>query len=114
MAATPYTGTLTFRGKSGTPYIYPISGSDVADALVTFTTSGLTFQTMPTELVQLVDMVLSASGVDTTRLELLVNGNPTNLSFLDGTILKTIQQPRLTAFPWVAPGATLQLRQKTT
>jgi hypothetical protein len=111
MAATPYTGIVTFKGKSGANYVLPISGSDVALAFVTFSKSNQTFWNPP-ELVWLTDIALSASGVDTTRLELWANGADINVSFLDGMILKSIPLPRLTTTYPIAPGTMVQFKQQ--
>lgn len=111
MAATPYTGTLTFVGESGQPYVMPISGDDVAAAFVTFTKTGQKFWNAP-ETVYLTDIALSASGVDTTRIELFLNGADQNISWLDGTVLKSIQYPRVTRPIGIAQGAMIQFKQQ--
>lgn len=110
MAATPFKGILTLRGQSGQEYALPFSASDVAAAFATFDATGLTTCQLP-EAVQLRDIVVTAAGVDTTRLDLFVNGQQAPISFNDASVKNTIPLPRITVNPWFAPLAQIQLKQ---
>lgn len=110
MAATPFKGTITFKGKSGANYSLPISASDVADAFVTWSKSNQTFYTAP-ELVWITDISLTAAGVDTAWLDLYVNGADVNVRYNDTAVKNTVQMPRIAAAIPIAPGAMIQFKQ---
>lgn len=110
MAATPFKGIVTFKGKSGANYSLPISCSDVADAFATWSKSNQTFYTAP-ELVWLTDISLTAAGVDTNNLDLFVNGADVNIRYNDTGIKNTVQMPRLPAAIPISPGAMIQFKQ---
>lgn len=111
MAATPFKGIITLRGQtSGQDYALPFSASDVAAAFVTFDGTGLSVAQIQ-ELTQLRDIVLTAAGVDTTRLDLFVNGVQVPISFNDASVKNTIPVPRIAVSPYFASGAQIQLKQ---
>lgn len=99
MAATPKTGTLTFRGQSGRTYTYSIYNSDVADAFVTWSlngtagTSSVNFVSAP-ENMELIDASFVTGIVDTTAL----------LLYLDDAAIPG------TLFQWANAVNTLQSR----
>lgn len=111
MAATPFKGILTLKGlQTGADYALPFSASDVAAAFVTYDGTGATAYTPP-EKVQLVDIVLTAAGVDTSRLDLFVNGTQAPISFNDASVKNTIPVPRIVVHPVFAQLAQIQLKQ---
>jgi hypothetical protein len=82
MAATPKNATCVFRGSSGQSYIKDMYNPDVAGSLVTWdagagsgsgTPNFLTFD----EPVILEDMATVTGILDTTRLRIVGNNNPT-------------------------------------
>jgi len=81
MAATPKTGMLLLRGRSGKTYAYNIYNSDVANAFVTFATTGaagtgsVTFITAPEDCV-VADLSVVTGIVDTTSLVLWLDDGP--------------------------------------
>jgi len=105
MAATPKTGTLTFRGASGAIYSYSIYNSDVANAFVTWATTGVagsgsvTFITAP-ENMQLVDVSVTTGIVDTTALVLWLDDAPVRNSIMSWANLLNSLQSR--SFPPIA------------
>jgi hypothetical protein len=88
MVATPKTGTLIFRGRSGKAYSYSIYNSDVAAAFVTFATTGaagtgsVNFITAPEDMV-LEDISVVTGIVDTTSLVLWLDDGP-----VPGTVIQ--------------------------
>lgn len=110
MAATPFKGVLSLTGKSGAPYTLPFSASDVANAYVTFDDTNTSFAQIG-EPAMLTDIVLTAAGVDTTRLDLYVAGKASGITFNDASVKNTIPVPRIVVRPWIAPGAMIQLKQ---
>lgn len=110
MAATPFKGVLEVKDAKGVPIgTYAFSCSDVANAFATFDNSGLTFVRMPKDG-WITDIVLTAAGVDTTRLDLWADDRQTAYTFNDASVKNTIQRPRISPVP-VMGGAVLQLKQ---
>lgn len=111
MAATAYKGNLTFRGRSGQTYTVPFDADDIVGARIDFPQTGTEHYQTPEE-VQLVDIVTTEDGEDTSRIELYVNGMQTSWAWLLGQVVATIPAPRLLAYPRIAAGATVQFFQR--
>lgn len=110
MAATPFKGIMEVKDAKGNLLgSYAFSCSDVANAFATFDNSGLTFVSMPRDG-YISDIVLTAAGVDTTRLDLWGDNLPTPHTFNDASVKNTIQRPRISGIPVVGK-TTLQLKQ---
>jgi len=81
MAATPKTGTIRFRGRSGRDYAYAIYNPDVAASFNTFATTGaagsgsVNFITAP-EDITLVDVSVVTGIADTTAVVLWLDDGP--------------------------------------
>jgi hypothetical protein len=89
MAAAAFKGTITMLGLSGAQYQEPFAASDVANAFVTFDSSGLAFLNLP-EPVSVVDVALSASGTDTTKLRFWVNNRDSGKTVLNSGVVSTV------------------------
>lgn len=112
MVADTFKGLLTFRGvRSGANYLIPIDADDVAGNRIDFPQTGLEHWTPP-EDVDLIDIVNTEDGADTTRWELYVNGMQTSYSFVLGSLVATVPLPRLAAHPRIAANSTVQLYQR--
>jgi len=105
MAAAPQKGLLTFQGRSGAKYSYSIYASDVANAFVTFATTGVagtgsTNFVIAPEDIQLIDASIVTGLTDTTALVLWLNDAPVPNSVIqDANIVNTIQNR---SFPTLA------------
>lgn len=81
MVATPKTGTLQFRGKSGKQYAYSLYNSDVDEAFCTLATTGVAaagstdFITAPEDMM-LEDISVVTGIADTTALVLWLDDGP--------------------------------------
>lgn len=116
MAAAPQKGTLLFKGASGRLYSYSIYASDVANAFVTWATTGVaasgsTNFIIAPENMQLVDASIVTGLTDTTAMVLWLNDAPVPNSVIQDTNIVNTLQTR--AFPPVriAQGRKVQLAQ---
>lgn len=81
MAATPKTGMIRFRGKSGKAYAYNIYNSDVSGGFITWATTAAagtgntTFITAPEDMV-LEDVSVVTGIVDTTSIVCWLDDGP--------------------------------------
>lgn len=79
--ATPKTGTIQFRGKSGKQYSYSLYNSDVDEAFLTWATTGVAgsgsveFITAPEDMV-LEDISVVTGIADTTAVVLWLDDGP--------------------------------------
>lgn len=93
MAATPFKGTLALQKVSdGSPVMLRFSGSDVANAFVTFDDlNALAQLTVPQDSggYRIVDITLSAAGVDTTQLQLRRGTQDTTVILRDSLLANT-------------------------
>ena len=114
MAAAAFKGTISLLGISGAQYIEPFSMSDVANAYATFDSSGLTFLQLP-EPCTIVDIVEVTGGTDTTKTRIWVNNKDTGITYVNTSILNTINNriplPVNIGNPKTGGGVQLQIKQ---
>lgn len=110
--ATTFTGVITLTNiKTGEVQSEGFTASDVALALVTFTSTSNNFVNVLGDS-EITDIVLSAAGVDTSQIRLIVNGKDTGWTKLGAGIIVTVNN-RIPDSPRVRGGANLQLKQLT-
>lgn len=110
MAATPFTGSITLKYRNGRTQVATFSASDVANAFVTFNATNNNFVQANSEIGAIVDIALSAAGVDTTRLGVYVNGADQGIEYLGSGLVSTVNN-RIPSPPSFKPGASIQLKQ---
>ena len=114
MAAAAFTGTISLQGISGNQYVEPFSASDVANAFVTFDSSGLAFLQLP-EPCTIVDIVEVTGGTDTAKSRVWVNNRDTGITWVNDAILNTINNrvplPIKIGNPRTGGGVQLQIKQ---
>lgn len=122
MAADAFAGTMLFkeviRNQKGQVIGYgrtdiqPFTADDVAGNKLTFTKTNTTEYRPPFEC-DLLDIVVTEDGADTTRGELYVDGNQTSYSWLWPLLLGTNQQRvHAAAAPRIAARASCQFFQR--
>lgn len=79
MAATPKTGQIRFKGRSGTPYSYNIYNPDVSGSPITWNLNGAAASTSDDNIIapedmEIVDESVVTGIVDTTSILLYANG----------------------------------------
>ena len=117
MAATPQYGTMVFIGmQSGRIYNVDVYVSDVADALVTFDGGGGAGATSPDsftapEFIELRDFSIVTGTVDTTKIQILRNNQPTG-DFLRYTQHLTTSAQRSPVRLGFRPGTNVRAIQK--
>lgn len=116
MAATPFKATVVMRPLAGgAPRFVSMSASDVANAYLTNDDDGLTYVSVPlaTKGYELYDIQLSAAGVDTTRLRLVVDGIEQQIVFRDSFLASTSVEPdgRVPRGIAISAGKQIQLKQ---
>jgi hypothetical protein len=92
MAATPFKVSMVAAlGKpSGARKIFPLTVSDVNGEFALHPSGASEIVLSGEADVYVVDMILSAAGVDTSQLELFVNGQAEGTKILDATSIGTI------------------------
>jgi hypothetical protein len=114
MAAAPFSGVISLQGLSGNQYVEPFTCTDVANAFVTFDSSGLSFLQLP-EPATIVDIVEHTGGTDTTKTRVWVNNRDTGITWRNTAILDTINNrvplPIKVGNPRTGGGVQLQLKQ---
>lgn len=112
MVATPYKGTVLIEFEGGGSMEQPFSASDVAGAYVTWDkTGGGTTLVLPARGA-ITDIVVSADGADTKRLELYVNTLDTGRTWRTAQLLSTVLNRILRAAGWFPAGAQIQMIQR--
>lgn len=83
MAATPFKGIMKLAIAGGQVVQYPFTASDVADAHFLWQDGSSQLQ-LPLSYgdVSIIDVVLSAAGVDTSQADLIVNAKDTGVKLL--------------------------------
>lgn len=97
------------------PFQMPITVSDVNGEFYVFP-DGLGDLTLPSDegAVALVDLILSASGTDTSQAEIFVNGMSTGIKILNAVNLTTSISRQFAGNPVVMkPGARMKIKQLT-
>lgn len=113
MAATPFSVYASFVNVStGKQFNINLAGSDVANAYLT-DPSGNAFVQLPNDGVyKLKDAIFSASGVDTLKLGILVNGRSTPEVILDSANLGSVFNRQITSMNLMfASGANIKFQQ---
>jgi hypothetical protein len=111
MAATPFKGTVSFRYNDGEVDIQPFTASDITAKDVVFAASSLTFYATRKNGV-LADIALSAAGVDTSQLKLIVNNKDTGIALLGSGLVATVNNRMPVPIP-IAANAQVQIHQLT-
>jgi len=111
--ATPFKiSMIAKKGSNGQNKIFPLTCTDVANAFAIFPSGGSEVVLNGESDVFIVDMVLSAAGVDTTQLEFYVNGMAEGTILLDATsIATTVSRPFQSAPLRIPRGATIKIKQ---
>jgi hypothetical protein len=112
MAATPFKISMIAMLPGGQTKMFPLTCTDVANAFALFPSGGDEVVLNGQSDVFITDMILSAAGVDTTQLELYVNGMAQGTIILDATSIGTIVGRPLQSAPVRIPaGATIKWKQ---
>lgn len=114
MAATPFKGVMVLKNRnSGLTQRESFTASDVANALVAYNSTTNNFiqaRGNPGDIVDIIDISLSAAGVDTTQLSLIVSGIDTGERLLGAGLVATINN-RLPGGIAIVAGSSIQLKQ---
>lgn len=113
MAATPFKVSVSIVNAKGLPVAtLNQSASDVANAFTTNDADGLTFVDLPNDQGPLFlgDIFLSAAGVDTTQLELWVNGVASAHRFRDAALASAANVKRVPSVGF-NPGRRIAFKQ---
>lgn len=114
MVATPFKGTLTMKNlTTGEVAVQPFTASDVDGEYVQFTNTVNNFVNAPgspSDTVIISDIVLSASGMDTSQLNLRVSQQDTGITFLDAVLTSSVQD-RIKEPVLIRGGSSVQLKQ---
>lgn len=113
MTAAPFTATLVFHCEDGSIISYPCTVSDVANEYYVFP-DGNNDVVLPSDhgVLYLVDVILSASGTDTSQGEIYVNGKFTGEKIQNAANVGTVFNRQFMSAPIaIAPGARLRIKQ---
>jgi len=116
MTAAPFKAVLKFVALgSGRTFSYPCTVSDVNGEYYVFP-DGNNDVVLPSSegVIALVDVILSASGTDTSQAEIYVNGKSTGVKILNAANVATNFARQFTDAPmYIAPAARLRIKQLT-
>ena len=105
MAATPYKIALTIRNPQGVKSL-PMTASDVNAAFWLYPSGGNELQLSSLPCV-ISDIIYTAAGVDTTSVDLFVNGVNTGVRIFNGLNLATTINRQIASSPLSIPGGAL-------
>jgi hypothetical protein len=115
MAATAYKGVMKIKTSNGGVQQYPFTASDIADAHFIWQDGSSELQ-LPLAYGQcvIVDVMLSAAGVDTSQASLIVNAKETGVKLLGVANITTAigRQFQNGAGVVIAQGAKIDFVQK--
>lgn len=115
MAATPFKAQLMFRCQDGTPYNVPCTVSDVNGEYF-LPPSGASDIQLPSGHgnVFLKDVILSATGVDTSKADIYVNEKTTGEQILLSANVGTVYNRQYMSSPMgFAAGSRIRIKQLT-
>lgn len=115
MVATPFTGTITMKRANGVTQRESFTASDVNGELVNFKSTTNNFATVrgdKNEVVEIIDIAISAAGVDTSEMVLWVSGQDTGEAVLGTGVINTVNNRLPGGIP-VFAGSTIQFKQLT-
>jgi len=115
MAATPFNAVLVFVGEDGSVISYPCTVSDVNGEYYTFP-DGSDHVVLPSDhgILTLIDVILSASGTDTSQAQIFVNGKDTGEKIMNSANLGSVYNRQFMSSPIsIAPGAKIKIKQVT-
>lgn len=114
MAAAPYKVTMIFRGANGDTLTRYVTADDVNGNYYTFQ-DGNTFLTLPSNTSWTwTDLILSATGTDTSNSAVYVNGAASPLQIVNAANITTVQFRQIAqTMPKYPPGTTLKFKQAT-
>lgn len=116
MAATAFKGTITLKNRrTGVTQREAFTATDVANALASFTSTSNNFimtRGNPGDIVDIIDISLSAAGVDTSQLNLWVSGMDTGEKLLGSGLVATVNNRLPGGIP-IKAGSSVQLKQLT-
>jgi len=114
MAAAAFKGVIKLATQSGQTIQYPVTVSDVAGAYAVFP-DGNNDVVLPSNMgtLWIVDVILSAAGTDTSRMDIYVNGKSTGEQVLNTANLATGVNRQFLGSPvgGIAAGARMRLTQ---
>lgn len=110
MTATPFSASLTLTNiHNGEVQSETITFSDVANAYGTFDSTSNNFCTVMGDC-EITDIVLTAAGVDTSKLRMFVNGRDTGYTKIGAGLIVSVNN-RVPDNPIIKGGASLQFKQ---
>ena len=115
MTAAPFKAVLVFTGEDGSKISYPCTVSDVNGEYYTFP-DGSDSVVLPTDhgILFLTDVILSASGTDTSQAEIYVNGKFTGEKIMNSANVGSVYNRQFMSSPIaIAGGAKLKIKQVT-
>jgi hypothetical protein len=115
MVAAPFKATLQFKTASGKMESYRCTVSDVNGEYYVFQ-DGNNDIVLPSNLgvLNLFDVILSASGTDTSQAEVYVNGKNTGVVINNPACVSTAYHRQFMGVPMpIAPAARLRIKQVT-
>lgn len=113
MAATPYKGRINFVNTPGGPSVQSeaVYGPDVANDYIQWYSNGQLDFVIVKHDCYLDDIVLTAAGVDTARLQLFINGTDVNHQFIGGGIIVTVNNRVPNSIGPIKAGSMVQLKE---
>lgn len=116
MAATPYKVTLiaALGAPNGERKMIPLTASDVNAAFWLFPSGSSEMVLHGSKDAYIVDTILSAAGVDTSQVEIFLNGSSTGVKLLGATSIgTTVNRPFALAPMRVPAGSLVRFTQLT-
>ena len=113
MAATPYKVAMKVVNSAGQIKSIPFTASDVTTAAWVFPSAGteLPLSALPCVIA---DVVYTAAGVDTSQVQVFVNGIDTGIRIYNSANLGTVYNRQIQSSPISIPaGASVKLIQLT-
>lgn len=111
MAAAAFKGILVLRTSEGPTHI-PFTCTDVANAYAIFPSGSSDLQISGTGVAIVQDIILSAAGTDTSKMDVYVNDRTIGMQLLNAVNLATGVNRQLQAAPLaIRAGARLRLQQ---
>jgi len=115
MAATPYKARVNFVSVPGGPVVQAETcyGPDVNEDFIQWYSNGQQDFVIVKRDCYIDDIVLSAAGVDTSQLKLIVNGSDTNIRFLGAGIIVTVNNRVPNPYGPIKAGSMVQIQELT-
>jgi hypothetical protein len=113
MAAAAFKGILVLQTSDGPTHI-PFTCTDVANAYAIFPSGSSDLQISGTGVALIRDILLSASGTDTSKMDVFINDRTIGMQLLNSANVGTVYNRQLQNAPLpIRAGARLRLQQLT-